>query len=168
MPSFYITDEESTAIAAYFNAESRKESAVLKKRLDVVQKYVQTKREAALKAPAVATSNPTTLPAESARTIVANMIDKAGALIADKQYAPAADVLKQADAIATAHKLNDPASPTTRPISTRIQDGIKSLASNQVPGGIPWPGDDWFQQPQFANATELLKRWALDGGFMRL
>ncbi len=167
MPSFFINDDEATSIAAYFNAESRKESARLKKQLDVVQKYVQTKREAALKQPIPPVSSPTTLPSDMAQRIVGNLIDKAGALIADHQYAPAADALKQADAIASAHKMQDPASPTTKPISTRLQDSIKQLASNQVPTGIPWPGDDWYQQPSFATPAETLKRWALMGGFMR-
>lgn len=88
MPSFPATDDDWTAIIAYFNSISNKESVQLAKYVDPVQKYVATKRAAA--------TQPSQL---------------------------------------------DPA--------------------NEL------PGDDWWKRPEFANASEKLKQWALDYGHIK-
>jgi cytochrome c551/c552 len=46
MPSFANTDDEWTAIIAYFNAVSKKESVELKKKVDPVIKYISNQRKA--------------------------------------------------------------------------------------------------------------------------
>jgi mono/diheme cytochrome c family protein/plastocyanin len=167
MPSFPILDEESTAIAAYFSAESAREAAKLKKDLEIVQKYVQTQRETALKLDIPATKTPTTLPAEMAKMFVLALDRKAGALIADKQLKPAAELLTQADAIATSQKLTEQSGAATRPVSTRLKDSIKDLNDGKIPVGIAWPGDDWFLRPEFATAAASLRKWAMDQSLLR-
>lgn len=47
MPSFPLTDEETTSIAAYFNAASVEESKKLFALLDPVEKYIQEKEQSA-------------------------------------------------------------------------------------------------------------------------
>jgi mono/diheme cytochrome c family protein len=57
MPSFPITDQESEALAAYFNAISQRESRWLKKRLESIEKVVAEKKKASTR-PATNPSEP--------------------------------------------------------------------------------------------------------------
>jgi cbb3-type cytochrome oxidase cytochrome c subunit len=66
MPSFPWTDEEATAVAAYFNAVSVKESNDLKKQLEPVLKYVAGEQEKAKLAAEAASKKSATQPADLA------------------------------------------------------------------------------------------------------
>ena len=89
MPSFPITDDEATALAAYFAAASQKEAKTLDKTLANIRKYIGVRHEAAMKPVSGRPANPTTMPAAAAKTLVESLINHAGALIADRDYAAA-------------------------------------------------------------------------------
>jgi cytochrome c551/c552 len=161
MPSFPITDDEATALAAYFAAASQKEAKTLDKTLANIRKYIGVRHEAAMKPVSGRPANPTTMPAAAAKTMVESLINHAGALIADRDYAAATVTLTETQAIADAHKLSEPSGATTKPVSDRLKAAIGVLKTNQPPPQIPWPGDDWYTRPEFANASAMLKDWAL-------
>jgi cytochrome c551/c552 len=83
MPSFPLTDEETTAIASYFNAVSVRESQKLVALLDPVTKYIEAQEEAA----SAATTQPTTRPA--------NAIWPGDDWYEQPSFAPAAERLRQ-------------------------------------------------------------------------
>ena len=161
MPSFPITDEESTAVAAYFASLSTKEAKTLDKTLSIVLKYLETQQEAAIKPVRGAATNPTTLRATAGKKLVDDLIAHAGAQIKAKNYEAAKATLADAQKAADALKLSEQSGATTKPVSTRLKDAIGNLNSNQVPLMIPWPGDDWFTRPEFTTAAASLKDWAL-------
>jgi hypothetical protein len=68
MPSFPLTDDEASAITAYFAAVSNKESDELKKTIDPVVKYAHMQEKAAM---AMAVAAPATKPAAGAATAAA-------------------------------------------------------------------------------------------------
>src|SRR5439155_14359500 len=136
---------EATAIAAYFNAASVRESNVLKKHLAIIGAYKKAAKELASKEVATPRS-PTTVPSADAKPWVDAMIAHAGAQIAGQHWKEAAATLQQADALASAAKLVEQVGPTTKPVSARLKDAITTLNDNRVPDSIPWPGDDWWQR----------------------
>ncbi len=160
MPSFPILDQEATDIAAYFAAASLREANALKKQLVVINKYRETQAEAALKfgEPIVAAKGK---PKAGADGELQPLVAYAGALIQAHKFDEAVAALTVANEVATKSKAVEQVGATTKPVSTRLTDAITTLKNGQVPDSIPWPGDDWWQRPEFASSAQALRDWAL-------
>src|SRR5204863_2941156 len=70
MPSFPATDEEWTAIIAYFNAASNKESAKLNQELANVEKYIDDQTKVALQPVAMPSTAPSSAPSVTTKPSV--------------------------------------------------------------------------------------------------
>jgi cbb3-type cytochrome oxidase cytochrome c subunit len=92
MPSFPVTDEESTAIAAYFAAVSNKEADELRKRLDPVVKYVEAQQKGVEKTAKTQASTKAAAATKPAAAAVAGGVATKPAAAAAAAVAKAAEV----------------------------------------------------------------------------
>src|SRR5262249_5233608 len=66
--------------------------------------------------------------------------------------------------IVTANKIEElkksPTGPTTQPV--QLNQGLVWYNHPELPPGDKWPGDDWIDQPTFAQAVAVLEQWAIE------
>ncbi|HEY8668928.1 MAG TPA: hypothetical protein VIL86_19930, partial [Tepidisphaeraceae bacterium] len=157
MPSFPITDQEVTDLAAYFSAVSNKESDELKTKIDLVMKYVGEQQEAAIK-PVTMPEDVAKIDAAAAKAKYDELLGHAGARLQAQQWDEASETLKQAKELADGAKLVD---EEKNPLGDSLDDAITAVDGRALPDNLMLPGSDWINRPAFATIASDLADWAL-------